>query len=228
MAGKWRQAVWDAVQRRAKDGYVTRAELREFELDRIVHEVGSAGRTPHQTLSRELQELRDTGVLIFDGEGRYRIASGLVGKSVDEAVTTETWRYQKARRGQSRFREEAMMYWNGSCPMTGISEPDLLRASHIVPWNRCKSEADRLDPENGLLLSSLWDAAFDRGLVTFDDDGEALPAHQISETTLALMRGDQDKRLADLNGGHRRNLAWHRDNWWQRKDLPCSSDSEFL
>ena len=228
MAGKWRKAVWDAVQRRAKDGYVTRAELREFELDRIVQEVGSAGRTPHQTLSRELQELRDTGVLIFDGEGRYRIASGLAGKDVEEAVATEVWRYQKARRGQSRFREEVMTYWAGSCPMTGISEPDLLRASHIVPWNRCEDEADRLDPENGLLLSSLWDAAFDRGLVTFGDGGEAMPASQVSETTIAWMRGDQDRRLVDLRDGHRRNLAWHRLNRWQRKDVPTSEDGELL
>ena len=56
MPGKWRKAVWEAVQRRAKDGAVTRAELIEFELDRIVREVGSKGQTPHQTLSRELQD----------------------------------------------------------------------------------------------------------------------------------------------------------------------------
>lgn len=130
MAGKWREAVWKAVQRRARDGSVTRAELIEFELDQIVAEVGSKGLTPHQTLSRELQELRDAGVLIFDGEGHYRIASGLADKEVDEAIATEVWRLQKARRGQGSFRENVMSYWHGACPLTGIDEPDLLRIAH--------------------------------------------------------------------------------------------------
>lgn len=228
MAGKWRQAVWGAVQRRATNGSVTRAELIEFELDHIVREVGSKGATPHQTLSRELQDLRDTGVLIFDGEGRYTIASGLADKAVEEAVATEVWRLQKARRGQSRFREEVMEYWSGSCPLTGISEPDLLRASHIVPWNRCKAETDRLDPDNGLLLSSLWDAAFDRGLISFNDGGAAMSTPQISEATMRHMSEGKDSQIVGLNEGHRRNMAWHRSNRWQRRDIPLSEDGALL
>lgn len=133
MAGKWRNAVWEAVQRRAHNGYFTRADLIDHELDRIVAEVGSRGQTPHQTLSRELQELRDAGVLIFGGNGRYRIASGAVGKDVNDAIATEAWSLQKARRGQGVFRERVMEYWSGTCPLTGITEPDLLRASHIIP-----------------------------------------------------------------------------------------------
>lgn len=219
MAGKWRKAVWEAVQRRARDGSVTRAELIEFELDRIISEVGSKGQTPHQTLSRELQELRDAGVLLFDGEGHYRIASGLADKDVEEAIATEVWRFQRARRGQGVFRDRVMEYWSGTCPLTGISEPDLVRASHIVPWNRCEVEADRLDPDNGLLLSSLWDAAFDRGLVSFDDGGSVMSAPQLSETTLAYMSRGETTGIEGLNDRHRQNLAWHRSNRWQQKDL---------
>lgn len=55
--------------------------------------------------------------------------------------------------------------------LTGISDTALLRASHIIPWKDCASDRERLDVHNGLLLSALWDAAFDRGLVTFGDDG---------------------------------------------------------
>lgn len=219
MASKWREAVWAAVKRRARDGIVTRAELIEFELDRIVAEVGSKGRTPHQTLSRELQELRDAGVLIFDGEGNYRIASGLSEKDAEEAIATEVWRLQKSRRGQSAFREQVMAYWHGACPLTGIEEPDLLRASHIIPWNRCETEADRLNPDNGLLLSSLWDAAFDRGLVSFNDAGEVMSAPQLSERTLDLMKMRAALRIEGLNEQHRKNLAWHRANRWRQSDL---------
>jgi predicted restriction endonuclease len=52
-----------------------------------------------------------------------------------------------------------------------------LRASHIVPWADCDDE-QRLDIHNGLLLSALWDGAFDQGLVSFADDGAVLASPQ--------------------------------------------------
>ena len=56
-----------------------------------------------------------------------------------------------------------------SCPLTNITNPHLLRVSHIKPW--AEFENTRLDPDNCLLLSALWDAAFDRGLITFSQEG---------------------------------------------------------
>jgi hypothetical protein len=86
---------------------------------------------------------------------------------------TEAERLVIQRIGQDIFRDALMNYWGGRCPLTGITEPALLRASHIVPWSDCSDE-QRLDVHNGLLLSALWDAAFDKGLVSFGDDGCAL------------------------------------------------------
>ena len=80
--------------------------------------------------------------------------------------TTEAERLVIQRIGQDVFRDALMDYWDGRCPLTGITDPALLRASHIVPWADCSDE-QRLDVHNGLLLSALWDAAFDEGLVTF-------------------------------------------------------------
>ncbi|MGH7057389.1 MAG: HNH endonuclease [Acetobacteraceae bacterium] len=59
--------------------------------------------------------------------------------------TTEAEREVIARIGQSVFRDALLAYWHGSCPMSGITEPALLRASHIVPWSECQSAALRLD-----------------------------------------------------------------------------------
>ena len=73
--------------------------------------------------------------------------------------------------GQNIFRDALMEYWDGCCPLTGIREPELLRASHIVPWAECESDELRLDVHNGLLLSALWDCAFDAGLISFADTG---------------------------------------------------------
>jgi hypothetical protein len=89
---------------------------------------------------------------------------------------TEAERMVIQRIGQDVFRDALMDYWGGRCPMTGITEPGLLRGSHIVPWAEC-TDAQRLD-----VLSVLWDAAFDRGLISFGDDGTALESPQLSET----------------------------------------------
>ena len=220
MSGKWTKAVWEAVQRRAHDGLVTRTDLINFELDQIIKDVGSVGQTPHQTLSRELQQLRDAGVLIFDGKGNYRIASGLFGQPVDQAIATEVWRYQKTRRGQNSFRGKVLEYWKGKCPLTGICEAELLRASHIIPWNRCEAEADRLDPDNGILLSPLWDAAFDRGLITFSDNGEVIFGDKLSKNTLNHMFEQRSPRITGLSDKHRENLKWHRRNYLCHKIYP--------
>lgn len=78
MAGRdWSKVVEEAVRRHVDsigDPVFTRQELVDAELNRIVSETGSAGETPHQTLSRELQQLRDAGVLEFvDDQGTYRL-----------------------------------------------------------------------------------------------------------------------------------------------------------
>ena len=107
------------------------------------------------------------------------------------------------------FRQALLRYWNGRCPLTGITDPSLLRASHIVPWAECQTDAHRLDVHNGLLLSALWDAAFDAGLVTFDDDGRLLCAPALTPTAAdALMV--QTARPLVLTDAHRANLAQHR------------------
>ena len=75
MPGKsWSEAVADAARRHvAKTGSLifTRQALIDAELDAIVADTGSAGATPQQTLSRELQQLRDAGVLEFLDHGTY-------------------------------------------------------------------------------------------------------------------------------------------------------------
>jgi hypothetical protein len=68
--------------------------------------------------------------------------------------TTEVERLVIQRIGQDIFRTRLMDYWQRRCPLTGISDAALLRASHIIPWAECESDAERLDVHNGLLLSA--------------------------------------------------------------------------
>jgi putative restriction endonuclease len=113
------------------------------------------------------------------------------------------------RIGQDVFRDALMDYWGSCCPMTGITEPGLLRASHIVPWAECTDEK-RLDVHNGLLLSALWDAAFDRGLISFADDGAVLARPNLGAKARDVLGFGKAPRLPGLLEQHRTNLALHR------------------
>ena len=80
---------------------------------------------------------------------------------------TETTANVKLRRGQEYFRDAVLNNFGGRCGVTGLGVRELLVASHILPWGA--HPAERLNVRNGLSLSRLHDAAFDRGLIAFDD-----------------------------------------------------------
>ena len=123
--------------------------------------------------------------------------------------TTEAERLVVQRFGQDIFRAALMDYWGGRCSIIGITDPALLRASHIVPWAEC-ADAQRLDVHNGLLLSALWDAAFDAGLVSFTVDGTVLASSELSPAARTALGIETVPRLCNLRDAHRTNLAAHR------------------
>jgi len=131
-------------------------------------------------------------------------------RTADLPRTTEIERLVVQRIGQDVFRDALMEYWGGRCPLTGITDPALLRASHIIPWAECASDGQRLDVHNGLLLSALWDAAFDKGLVGFAEDGTPLVSPALSEAARKALKLDEAPKLTGLRDGHRANLAAHR------------------
>ena len=73
----------------------------------------------------------------------------------------------KRRKGQDYFRRMILTNYGSRCALTGIDIPQLLIASHIIPWEDKKHKQDRLNPSNGICLSALYDKAFDEGLITF-------------------------------------------------------------
>lgn len=78
----------------------------------------------------------------------------------------------KTRVNQNIFRQIVMANYDNKCAITGIDIPDLLVASHIIPWS--KNEEERLNPENGICLSPLYDRAFDKGYIGVNKKFEIL------------------------------------------------------
>lgn len=74
----------------------------------------------------------------------------------------------KIRVNQSFFRKAVLAAYNYQCCITGLEIPELLNASHIIPWS--KDKENRVNPRNGLCLNAIHDRAFDRGLMTITTD----------------------------------------------------------
>ena len=115
----------------------------------------------------------------------------------------------RARVGQGKFRDDLLKRWNNRCAVSGLDRTELLRASHIKPWSGSDNH-ERLDPCNGLLLSSVYDAAFDAKLISFSDSGEMIVAKDFSAQQLVSAGIDTNLRLNNLSDGNRRYLVDHR------------------
>lgn len=99
-----------------------------------------------------------------------------------EALVGETkLREVKSRVNQNVFRQIVLANYSGKCAISGIDVPELLIASHIIPWAR--NEQERLNPENGICLSSLYDKAFDRGLIGLNLDYTLLVSKKLKSNS---------------------------------------------
>ena len=127
-------------------------------------------------------------------------------------VNTEVERIVKQRVGQDTFREALLDYWGGVCAVTGIALPAILRASHAKPWADCASDAERLDVYNGFLLTANLDALFDRGLITFEDDGQLLISDRLSVELRCALELDEKRKLRWVSERHKTYLHWHREH----------------
>ena len=126
----------------------------------------------------------------------------------EDIPETERQALHQARVGQGAFRSRLLDRWANACAVTGCTVKEALRASHIKPW--CESEnIERLDPNNGLILSATIDALFDRGLVSFRDDGTMLVSDAISADDRAVLGLPAPLRFP-LKDQEKSYLAIHR------------------
>lgn len=125
-------------------------------------------------------------------------------------------RQVKIRVNQNVFRQIVLANYDYKCALTGIDIPELLVASHIIPWSENKEE--RLNPTNGICLSSLYDKAFDQGLISFNSSFKVLFSDRLScnvgkEYFDKYFSPIQNKSLAETKkyAINPTFLEWHRD-----------------
>ena len=128
----------------------------------------------------------------------------------DDLPTLETERdvVVQARIGQGPFRIALLQYW-GACAVSGVTEPAVLRASHIKPWRDATNE-ERVDPANGVLLAAHIDALFDAGLITFEADGKIRLSVLLAAEDLRQLGILSSMRLRHVTEGHDFYMQHHR------------------
>ena len=102
-----------------------------------------------------------------------------------------------SRVGQGYYRQEVITKFGRKCAVTGSDLTDILIAGHIVPW-RDASELERLEIGNAILLSPLYDALFDKHLISFEDDGKIIFSSQLKnrDDLVTCLRIDRAATIA--------------------------------
>lgn len=119
----------------------------------------------------------------------------------------------KYRIGQDKFRKSLLNKWKNKCSVTNIKYKELLVASHIKPWS-VSTTAEKLDEFNGLLLSAHLDALFDKGFISFDDDGQIIISPKV-EAEKKVFGIDNDMRFS-IENDHKKYLKYHRENIFRK------------
>ncbi len=195
----WRDAVLQALHRysnRYNTKIVTRQGLISEELNTIINDVNSRGKTPEQTLSKILQQLRDEEVIFFLGNGNYllvdypiyietenlpnEVIDLLIDKGklkFDSIPTKNTLAVVRQRKGQDRIRSLTLENYGNQCAFCDVADTSFLVASHIARW---ADEPDaRGDLSNVICMCKLHDALFEQGYFSMADDYSIIKKEKI-------------------------------------------------
>lgn len=124
--------------------------------------------------------------------------------------STEKEAVIKSRVGQGLFRQSLIEYWQG-CSVTRCQNYQLLVASHIKPWRVCDNK-ERLDVFNGLLLTPNIDKLFDRGYISFSDEGKIIVSGFLSQNDREALGLNPSICLYSVDEKHLQYLRYHREN----------------
>ena len=128
---------------------------------------------------------------VNDKEGLFfeeqRILSELNNVTIENALDLKECDFEgkerqavvKVRINQQAFRKMVLLNYQNTCAISGIDISEVLIASHIVPW--AVDEKNRLNPENGICLSPLYDRLFDKGLITVDEDYRVCLSYELKQ-----------------------------------------------
>lgn len=130
-----------------------------------------------------------------------------IGNRTDIGAT-EKRQLVNSRRGQGQYRKNLEKIEPG-CRVTGVTDRRFLTASHIKPWSK-STDREKLDGNNGLLLAPHIDRLFDRGFISFEDDGRMIISPDLTETVLSAWGVKSDLQSRPLTSDQASYMSYHR------------------
>jgi hypothetical protein len=151
--------------------------------------------------------------LHLDPEIQRQKAEEAITHAIERSPIEETTRRAlvAARVGQGRFRADVLVV-EPRCRITGVEDQRLLIASHIRPWHRCPENDQRLDRFNGLMLTPTFDRMFDRGLLTFEDNGDIHVSPSVSTSVVYRIALDVNRNVGQFRDDQKKYLEYHREH----------------
>lgn len=196
-------------------GHLIATSLGALEQWKVwTHFIGQGFRTENGELIWKMHPELVEALVLLGWASRSSARSSLediaIATEGEDLPTLETERdvIVQARIGQGPFRIALLQYW-GSCAVSGVSEPTVLRASHVKPW-RDATNKERVDPANGVLLAAHIDALFDAGLITFEVDGKIRLSVLLAEEDLRQLGIFSSMRLRHITAEHQVYMQHHR------------------
>ena len=158
---------------------------------------------PLEYLGDILNLLQKTNALSLDDD--FKVISEIENTTF---IGLEKEALVKVRVNQGVFRDKLLNKYSRCC-LCGVSDVNLLTASHIKPWAKSESN-EKLDPENGLLLCPNHDKLFDGGWISFNDDGTILISDTLRQTEKVFMNIREDMKIT-LSEKNRLYMKYHRE-----------------
>jgi len=194
MSFTWHQAVKFALERYSARHSTIQVERNRFiqeELPRMVSDTASLGKTPAQTASRVLQELRDEKYLFFSNSGIYTLnqvpvraadedlPDDALENAVEEGLlvltdveTSSEVSLLRVRKGMNALRKQTLANYRESCALCDVNDKGLLVASHIARWADHPEARGLLS--NTICFCTLHDKLFENGYFAMDDKFELI------------------------------------------------------
>jgi hypothetical protein len=144
----------------------------------------------------------------------YGVKPGSKQKNFKKPNYTERKGLINSRVGQGYYRQEILNKWDNRCAVTGLGIKEVLIASHIVPW-KSADDQERLDFNNGILLSPNLDALFDKHLISFDDNGKILIHSRLDVQHQECLGIKKEMKLRSVNTEMRKYLEIHRVKFYE-------------
>lgn len=189
-----------------KSGGGTQAYFFPVEGDFLAAIVALLGSDLHNTLAMLGASMASNSALEDEIEQQLSMRTDLNVYHVAQLV--------KARRGQGIFRSNVSLL-EKRCRVTGLEFTQHLIASHIKPWAVAEGD-EKIDGANGLLLSPHVDHLFDRGFISFQDNGQLILSRDLQYRVLKAWHINEDANVGDFSRQQSAYLEYHRDAVLQR------------